>query len=129
MARTVSKRSSAPAGKGPYQKQPTPTRGGPQDGPRPVDVVGCAKDQCYKYEVKSGRIKGNCRGDVTGIGTSCVEFSGAAVEDGSAVFVLCCRKEHGKCTECHETVTLEVIDTSNTRIAFKEVTVTCRPTS
>src|ERR1043165_9489852 len=129
MARTVSKRSGAAARRKHQPKEPSPTHERPPHGVIAVDVVGPAKDQCYKYEVKSDKIKGNCTGEVTGIGVACVEFNGAGIEDGSAVFVLCCKKEDGKCKDCSGTVTLEVRDSSNTVVAEKKVKVTCKPTS
>jgi hypothetical protein len=127
MARTVSGQRNVPARKQPYPKELPPTRDRPQGGVIAVDVVGPAKDQCYKFEVKSARIQGNCTGQINGIGVSCVDLSSAAIEDGSAVFVLCCKKEDNKCMDCSGTVTLDVVDTSNTVVASKEVTVTCKP--
>src|SRR5687767_13297618 len=100
MARTIPRQQRIPVRKGPHPKDPTPIRGGPRSGEIAVDVVGSAKDQCYKFEVKGARIKGNCTGQINGTGISCVDLSGAAIEDGSAVFVLCCKKEGNKCMDC-----------------------------
>ncbi len=129
MARTIPRQQRIPVRKGPHSKDPTPIRGGPRSGEIAVDVVGSAKDQCYKFEVKSNSIKGTHTGKADVGAGDCVEFSGAAVEDGTAVFVLCCLKKDGKCTDCSARVRLQVVDGSNTEVAFKEVTVTCKPTS
>jgi hypothetical protein len=91
--------------------------------------VGTPQDQCWQFTLNDPRILGTDDATAAPAGAGCVGLQSAAVQNGSATFVICCVKDAaGKCTNCTDIVTLSVTRGVPARlIASMNVRLVCAP--
>ena len=93
---------------------------------RAVIPFGSPSEQCWQFTIKNKDIKGDKHTAELADDSNCVFLQSAAIEDGEATFVVCCKKqENGKCKDCIAKPQLQVKDGTKF-IATKNVSITCR---
>jgi hypothetical protein len=86
---------------------PVPTGPGTLHDPKTLGPPRVIGDQCWEYTMQDPSISENETLYISGTGVpDCVELYTASAVRGAATFVVCCKKEGGKCKKCNAYITL-----------------------